>query len=176
MSILVKEFQFHIWKLINFDICVSTLNSSCFWIKIQKVSLSVAEMFFYPWLWHWKNPLCHVVDRKENLLHLNFKLSVRRVFQVSACQRFCGTWTVSGPQTRSPAFNFERTLMRRYLLKVFSWWSCLSKWGVGPFERGNHLSAQGQQCWSGQSHCVSVIIKNWEDSKRNGTHLGCVLQ
>lgn len=124
-----------------------------------------------------KNPLCHVVvDRKENLLHLNFKLSVSRVFQVSACQRFCGTWTVSGPQTRSPAFNFERTLMRRYLLKVFSWWNCLSKWGVGPFERGNHLSAQGQQCWSGQSHCVSVIIKNWEDSVHNGTHLGCVLQ
>lgn len=73
-----------------------------------------------------------------------------------------------------PALNFKRTLMRRYLLKVFSWLSCLSKWGVGPFKRGSHLSAQGQQSWSGQSHCASVIIKNWGDSVHN-THSICVL-
>lgn len=73
-----------------------------------------------------------------------------------------------GVQTRMPCFKVGANINEGIVFKVFCWLCCLSKWGVGPLKRGSHLSVQGQQSWSGEPHCASLITKN---SLHNGTHL-----
>lgn len=49
------------------------------------------------------------------------------------------------------------------MFQVFCWLRCLSKWGVGPFKRGSHLSVQGQQSRSGQPHADPLITEKLEE-------------
>lgn len=44
--------------------------------------------------------------------------------------------------------------------RIASWLCCFSRWGVGPFWRGSHLSEQGQRRCSGNSHCAFLIMIN----------------
>lgn len=53
----------------------------------------------------------------------------------------------------------EVTLLR---VNVLCWLHFLTKWGVGPFKRGSHLSVHWQQSWSGEPH-ASLITKKVDE-------------
>lgn len=83
-----------------------------------------------------------------------------QLFKGSTEHGLCPSWL--GVQTSMACFKLWANINEGIFFKVFCWLCCLSKWGVGPFKRGSHLSVQGQQSWSGQPHCASLITKKLE--------------
>lgn len=79
-------------------------------------------------------------------------------FSESSAHGLCPDWL--GCKQECPASKFKWTLIRILFLKVFCWLCFLSKWGVGPFKRGSHLSVQQQLSWSGEPHSAALIKKN----------------
>lgn len=79
-------------------------------------------------------------------------------FSESSAHGLCPDWLGCKPEC--PASKFKWTLIRILFLKVFCWLCFLSKWGVGPFKRGSHLSVQRQLSWSGEPHSAALIKKN----------------
>lgn len=80
-------------------------------------------------------------------------------------QRFIRAWTVSKltwVQTRMLCFKVCANINEGIVLKVLCWLCSLSKWGVGPFKRGSHLSVHWQQSWSGELH-ASLIKKKLDE-------------
>lgn len=96
--------------------------------------------------WHVSKPMCWWTMKLQ-------------LFKGSTEHGLCPNWL--GVQTRMPRFKVRADINEgNRFLKVFCWLCCLSNWGVGPFKRGSHLSVQGQQSWSGEPHCASLITKN----------------